>query len=142
MRILLTGITGYVGSVLAPRLVRDGHELRGLARNPGDSAIPLVQGDVVTGRGLERALDGIDVAYYLIHSMEAGANGAFTVQERVAAENFAHAARASRREAGSSTSAARSRSVRRCHVTSPAGSRSSGSCSRRRRARSHSGPRS
>jgi uncharacterized protein YbjT (DUF2867 family) len=97
MRVLLTGITGYVGSVLAPRLLRDGHDVNGLARRPhpdGMHGIPVVPGDVVTGRGLDAALDGIDVAYFLVHSMESGADSAFAVQERAAAENFARAARA------------------------------------------------
>jgi hypothetical protein len=52
----------------------------------------MVTGDAVTGAGLDRALDGVDVAYFLIHSMEADANGAFSVMERTAAENFARAA--------------------------------------------------
>ena len=71
MRILLTGITGYVGGALVPRLQRDGHELVGLARNPAGADVPgdvpLVQGDVLTGAGLDEALEGCDVAYYLVH---------------------------------------------------------------------------
>jgi uncharacterized protein YbjT (DUF2867 family) len=96
MNILLTGITGFIGSVLAPRLQRDGHQLRGFSRHGSvaDSRTPVIAGDVVTGAGLEEALDGIDVAYYLIHSMESAANGAFTVRERAGAENFAKAAQA------------------------------------------------
>jgi uncharacterized protein YbjT (DUF2867 family) len=97
MNVLVTGITGYVGSVLTPRLLRDGHEVRGFARRtpPQDLGVPVLTGDAVTGRGLMRALDGIDVAYFLIHSMEGAANGAFGIRERAAAENFARAARAS-----------------------------------------------
>ena len=48
----------------------------------------------MSGAGLEQALEGIEVAYYLIHSMEPSVNGAFTTRDRVAAENFARAARA------------------------------------------------
>lgn len=96
MRILITGITGYVGSRLAPRLLRDGHAVRGFSRRANDSGgdIPIVEGDAVTGRGLDQALDGIDVAYYLIHSMEPSPDGAFAERERMAAESFARAARA------------------------------------------------
>jgi uncharacterized protein YbjT (DUF2867 family) len=95
MKILVTGVTGYVGSRLVPRLLRDGHTLRGFARSapPPELGIDIVRGDVVTGRGLDTALDGIDAAYYLIHSMEPGGDDrSFSVQERVAAENFAREA--------------------------------------------------
>jgi uncharacterized protein YbjT (DUF2867 family) len=98
MRILVTGITGYIGAKLAPRLERDGHAVRGFTRDPErnqlDRGVPLVIGDAVSGAGLEEALDGIDVAYFFIHSMEPAANGAFAPQERAAAENFARAASA------------------------------------------------
>ena len=96
LNVLLTGVTGYVGSALAPRLARDGHTLRGLARNPARARVPLpvMAGDVVTGAGLTEALDGIDVAYFLTHSMEPASDGAFPVRERRAAENFAQAAAA------------------------------------------------
>lgn len=94
MRILVTGVTGYVGAALAPRLQRDGHELRGMSRHPAafEPGFEVVRGDAVSGEGLERAMDGIDVAYYLIHSMEPSTNGGFDVRERHAAENFARAA--------------------------------------------------
>jgi uncharacterized protein YbjT (DUF2867 family) len=95
MNILVTGITGYIGSRLTPRLQREGHYVRGFTRDPGriELGIPVATGDAVSGVGLDRALHGIDVAYYLIHSMEASADGAFDVLERAAAENFANAAR-------------------------------------------------
>ena len=78
VNILVTGITGYVGSRLAPRLRRDGHEVRGFARRP---ASRLVGSRTSTRRrghrraGSSEALDGIDVAYFLIHSMERRADG-------------------------------------------------------------------
>ena len=50
-------------------------------------------GDAVTGAGLPAAMDGVDAAYYLIHSMEGPARGAFPEQERRSAEAFAAAAR-------------------------------------------------
>lgn len=96
MNILVTGISGYVGSRLAPRLLRAEHEVRGLSRRPSVAreGVTLFEGDVVTGAGLERALDGVDVAYYLIHSMEPSPDGAFNVRERRGAENFARTAQA------------------------------------------------
>lgn len=95
MNVLITGITGYVGSRLAPRLARDGHQVRGFSRSspPADLELPVVRGDAVSGTGLERALEGIAVAYYLIHSMEPSSDGSFDLRERRAAVNFACAAR-------------------------------------------------
>jgi uncharacterized protein YbjT (DUF2867 family) len=91
VNVLITGITGYVGSRLAPRLLHDGHEIRGFARRApiADLGFPVVVGDAVTGAGLAEALEGIEVAYFLIHSMETSANGDFSRRERTAAERFA-----------------------------------------------------
>jgi uncharacterized protein YbjT (DUF2867 family) len=100
MRILVTGVSGYVGAALVPRLQDAGHDVRGFARVPervlaaGVQLDDLVIGDAVSGAGLGRALDGVDAAYYLIHSMEGPANSGFPEHERRAAERFATAARA------------------------------------------------
>ena len=98
MNTLVTGVSGYVGSRLVPRLRHDGHAVRGLTRGRRDPGldIPMVTGDAVTGTGLAEALDGIDVAYFLIHSMEQAPNGeaTFAAREAAAAENFAREARA------------------------------------------------
>jgi uncharacterized protein YbjT (DUF2867 family) len=95
VNILLTGVSGYLGAHLAPRLLADGHAVRGLARDPArvSLTLPVTAGDVVSGAGLAEALEGIDVAYYLIHSMEPSAEGRFDTREAVAAENFAAAVR-------------------------------------------------
>jgi len=94
MRILVTGVSGSIGAALVPALAREGHELRGLSRRPERvaAALPVVEGDAVSGAGLDEALDGIDVAYFLIHSMEAG-DAAFEARERDAARRFVDAAR-------------------------------------------------
>src|SRR5665213_109184 len=88
MRILITGPSGAVGDALA-RALEGRHELRGLARDPdrvaGELALDVVRGDVLSGEGLERALDGVEVAYYLIHSMEAAAAEGFEQRDRAAA---------------------------------------------------------
>jgi uncharacterized protein YbjT (DUF2867 family) len=96
MNVLVTGITGYIGSLLAPRLVADGHSVRGFSRRRGiaGDGIPVLPGDAVSGEGLDEALIGVDVAYFLIHSMEPSSDGPFSARERTAAENFAAAARA------------------------------------------------
>jgi uncharacterized protein YbjT (DUF2867 family) len=100
MRILLTGVSGYIGSLLLPRLLAQGHEVRGLVRDPERYALeaigqaPVVRGDALTGEGLTEALDGVDVAYYLIHSMERATMTElpFAQREWMAAEAFATAA--------------------------------------------------
>jgi uncharacterized protein YbjT (DUF2867 family) len=97
MRILVTGITGYVGAALAPRLLAAGHDVAGFARRPELATVdvPIFPGDAVAGTGLRQALDGVDVAYYLIHSMEpvAAGNGTFGDRELVAARNVVEAAK-------------------------------------------------
>ena len=92
VRILLTGISGSIGSALAPELARAGHELRGFARASARvrADAPVIRGDAISGAGLDEALQGVDAAYFLIHSME-DADG-FEQRERRAAENFVAAA--------------------------------------------------
>jgi uncharacterized protein YbjT (DUF2867 family) len=95
---LVTGATGYVGGRLIERLRGEGRSVRALARDPSRLDTPAdveaVKGDLVSGEGLDRALDGCSVAYYLVHSMEpaAGAGGGFAARDRIAADNFARAA--------------------------------------------------
>jgi len=74
MKILVTGITGYVGSRVAARLAAEGHQLRGLSRRPVElPGVEMLTGDAVCDQGLDRALDGVELAYYLIHSLDTDA---------------------------------------------------------------------
>ncbi len=93
--VLLTGATGYVGGRLLPLLVGDG-DLRCLVRDPDrapEAVRPYaVKGDALTGEGLDAALDGVEVTYYLIHSMGRGGGDDFAARDRRAAETFGAAA--------------------------------------------------
>ena len=88
--ILLTGATGYVGGRLLPALLEHGHAVRALARQPARAQLPaaveVVGRDVIKGQGLEAALDGVDVAYYLVHSL--GQAPEFEETDRRAAKAF------------------------------------------------------
>jgi uncharacterized protein YbjT (DUF2867 family) len=96
MNVLVTGATGFVGAALIPRLQAQGHAVRAYARRPDAVAagVDVVPGDAVAGTRLDEALEGIDCAYYLIHSMEPSVDGTFADRDRRAATNFAEAARA------------------------------------------------
>jgi uncharacterized protein YbjT (DUF2867 family) len=108
VRILLTGVSGFAGAALIPRLLEQGHEVRALARDGtrveqalahtpvGPSDFELVIGDTVVGTGVSGAMRDVEVAYYLIHSMEpSGASGEpFHARELASANTFAQAARA------------------------------------------------
>src|ERR1700739_818241 len=74
---LIVGATGYVGGLLTQALVAEGRVVRAMSRHPArvrrEGLVESVRGDVLANEGLDAALDGCDVAYYLVHSMEAGA---------------------------------------------------------------------
>jgi uncharacterized protein YbjT (DUF2867 family) len=95
--VLLTGASGYVGGRLLPLLEAQGVKVRCLARRPEHlldrvgADTEVVPGDVLDTASLVKACQGMDVAYYLVHSM--GSTGSFEEQDRVAAQNFAFAAR-------------------------------------------------
>jgi uncharacterized protein YbjT (DUF2867 family) len=108
MRILLTGLSGFAGAALLPRLLEQGHELRALARD-GERVrsafasredtsladVELAIGDTLSGAGVLGAMRDVEVAYYLIHSMEPSASDdPFPARERASAQTFAAAAAA------------------------------------------------
>lgn len=99
-KIMVTGATGYVGGRLVPLLLASGYEVRCLARDPSRlegraweemSGAEIVQADLLEPSTLPSALKGVEVAYYLVHSMAAGEQG-FARRDRDAARNFAQAA--------------------------------------------------
>ncbi len=98
--ILLTGATGYVGRQFLARLEAQGRRVRCLARRPealagcAGPSTQLVHGDVLDPRSLRAAMEGVDVACYLVHAMAGGSH--FVEQDRQAARNFAEAARTRR----------------------------------------------
>lgn len=97
---LIAGATGYVGGLLTERLVQEGRPVRALARRPDRAASALgdqceiVGGDVLDSDTLAPALDGIGVAYYLVHSMGRGGDSDFAERDLRGARNFAAAAAA------------------------------------------------
>lgn len=95
---MIAGATGYIGGALARRLLADGVPVRALARSRSRAG-PLealgavvTQGDVLEPESLRRGLEGIEVAYYLVHSMGRGGDRGFAQRDRLAAGNFGRAA--------------------------------------------------
>ncbi|WP_182113481.1 SDR family oxidoreductase [Actinotalea sp. JY-7876] len=98
LSIAVTGVTGYVGGRLVPELLAAGHRVRAVARNPRrlegrDWAedVELVEADAQELDQIRAALTGVDVAYYLIHSLGSGRR--FEARDRRTALTFAQAAR-------------------------------------------------
>ena len=72
LTVLVTGATGFVGRRLVPALLEEGHEVRAMTRNPEKyhaDGLP-VAGDVFDPDSLTEPLTGVDVAYYLVHSLD------------------------------------------------------------------------
>jgi len=97
-RVLVTGASGYIGGLLVPRLLEGGYDVRVLSRNPDRlpgtwrDQVQVVRGDAETDSDVAAALDSVDVAYYLLHSMDG--RGDFVARDRELAHRFASAAHA------------------------------------------------
>ena len=96
-RVLVTGATGYVGGRLVPRLLERGFSVRCLVRDRDrlrgrrwERDVEVVVGDALDYESLVPALAGVDIAYYLIHSLASGMD--FASRDRTAADNFGRAA--------------------------------------------------
>jgi uncharacterized protein YbjT (DUF2867 family) len=89
--VLVTGATGFVGRRLVPALLEAGHEVRAMTRDPEayDGPGEAVRGDVFDPRSLVEAMAGVDVAVYLVHSLD---DPDFERKDAQAAETFATAA--------------------------------------------------
>ena len=98
-RVLVTGATGYVGGRLIPYLIKQGYQVRCFIRNHEDvnsrnwKNVEVFKGDVFDTKSLEQAMNGVDYAYYLIHSMAKGMN--FHQRDMQAAHNFGSIAKMS-----------------------------------------------
>lgn len=94
---LVLGATGYLGGRLVPRLLTGGYRVRVLARDARrvtafdwGSRVEIVEGDAADADAVRRAVQDVDVLYYLVHSM--GAGKGFESADRVAAQTVARAA--------------------------------------------------
>ncbi|QCC50847.1 NAD(P)H-binding protein [Halapricum salinum] len=96
MRVLVTGATGFVGSNLVPALLDAGHDVVAMTRDAGryepPEGVEVVEGDLLEPETLAGDFDGVDAAYYLVHSLQTG--GDFEERDREAATNFSAAASA------------------------------------------------
>jgi uncharacterized protein YbjT (DUF2867 family) len=91
--VLVTGATGFVGKRLVPELIERGHSVKAMTRNPDEYDGPgtAVYGDVHDPGTLAEALDGVDVAVYLVHSLD---DDDFERKDGAAARGFGLAAAA------------------------------------------------
>jgi uncharacterized protein YbjT (DUF2867 family) len=94
MRVLVTGATGFVGGHLVPALLAADHDVSVLVRDrngyDGPDDVSVYEGDLLEPGSFDAALDGVEAAYYLVHSMRAGAD--YAERDRRAARNFVSAA--------------------------------------------------
>jgi uncharacterized protein YbjT (DUF2867 family) len=99
VKILVSGATGYIGGLLARRLLEAGEDVRCMARDAAkardliEAGAEVVEADVLEPESLPAAMEGVDVAYYLVHSMGRGGDSDFAARDRRAAANFGAAAK-------------------------------------------------
>jgi uncharacterized protein YbjT (DUF2867 family) len=98
-RALVTGASGYVGGRLIPELLADGWSVRAMTRTrdrlrdaPWAGDVEVAVADATDATAVRAALEGVDVAYYLVHSI--GGPAEFEARDRLAATTFADAAAA------------------------------------------------
>lgn len=95
--ILLTGASGYVGGRLLRELEKGPYRIRCMARRPEyleswiRASTEVVQGDVFDTSSLAGAMEGVDTAFYMVHSL--AGTGSFQENDRIAADNFGSAAK-------------------------------------------------
>ena len=94
LRVLVTGATGFIGKRLVPALVDAGYDVKAMTRHPDDYDGPgeAVYGDVGDPGSLGEAVADVDVAVYLVHSLD---DNDFERKDADAARSFALAAAAS-----------------------------------------------
>ena len=94
--IMVTGATGFIGTRLISHLSKLGYSVKGMTRRnlPDTKNVKYVQADVFDVTQLEKGLEGVEVAYYLLHSMEGSKDHwkEFASRERTQAQNFLRAA--------------------------------------------------
>jgi uncharacterized protein YbjT (DUF2867 family) len=97
----VTGATGYVGGRLVPELLAAGHQVRVMVRSPDRvrerawaADVEIAKADATDAEEVAAALQGIDVAYYLLHSIASGDE--FERTEHEMASTFASAADSAR----------------------------------------------
>jgi uncharacterized protein YbjT (DUF2867 family) len=101
--ILVTGSTGYIGGRLVPKLLEAGYRVRCLVRDPSRlqgrawiNQVEVIKGDALSPEELIEAMQGVSIAYYLIHGMQGGKVNA--ERDLQVARNFTQAAEAANLE--------------------------------------------
>jgi uncharacterized protein YbjT (DUF2867 family) len=94
--ILVSGSTGFIGSKLIKKLIERGYTITGMSRQSLDNkkGIKYVKADVFNLEELQNAMDGVEIAFYLLHSMEGDSKQwkEFASREKIQAQNFLNAA--------------------------------------------------
>lgn len=104
MKIFLTGATGFVGGHMLQRLLADGHSVRGLVRSSDKASkirdlspsFSAAAGDVVTGDGLDRAMEGCDAVIHLVGIIVEKGKNTFEAVHHIGAKNVVEAAKRAR----------------------------------------------